>query len=50
MDIKDLRDKKVLVVGSGISGVGAVEALCHVGAVPVLFDANDKLESVSRRE
>ena len=50
MDIKDLRDKKVLVVGSGISGIGAVEALCHVGAVPVLFDANDKLQPESIRE
>lgn len=43
MDI-DIRDKKVLVVGSGISGLGAVEALCHIGAVPILFDANDKLD------
>ena len=50
MDIKDLRYKKVLVVGSGISGVGAVEALCHVGALPVLFDSNDKLESESIRK
>ena len=45
MDIKDIRDKKVLVVGSGISGIGAVEALCRVGAVPILFDANDKLDA-----
>lgn len=44
MDVKDMRGRKVLVVGSGISGIGAVEALCHVGAVPVLFDANDKLD------
>lgn len=44
MDIKDLRDKKVLVVGSGISGIGAVEALCHIGAVPVLFDFNNRLD------
>ena len=50
MDIKDLRNKKVLVVGSGLSGIGAVEALCHVGAVPVLFDSNDKLEPESIRE
>lgn len=50
MDIKDLRNKKVLVVGSGISGIGAVEALCHAGAVPVLFDSNDKLEPESIRE
>lgn len=42
--IDELQGKEVLVVGSGISGIGAVEALCHVGAKPVLFDANDKLE------
>lgn len=39
----ELRNKKVLVVGSGVSGVGAVEALNRVGAEPVLFDANEKL-------
>lgn len=39
----ELQGKKVLVVGSGISGIGAVEALHHAGAVPVLFDENDKL-------
>lgn len=39
----ELQGKKVLVVGSGISGMGAVEALCHGGASPVLFDGNDKL-------
>ncbi|MCH5262190.1 MAG: UDP-N-acetylmuramoyl-L-alanine--D-glutamate ligase [Lachnospiraceae bacterium] len=50
MDIKDLVNKKVLVVGSGISGIGAVAALCHIGAQPVLFDANDKLEKEAIRE
>ena len=49
MDIKDIQGQKVLVVGSGISGVGAVEALYHVGAVPILFDANDKLDPESIR-
>lgn len=44
MDIKELQDKNVLVVGSGISGMGAVKALCHTGAHPILFDANDKLD------
>ncbi len=39
----ELQGKKVLVVGTGISGIGAVEALHHAGAVPVLFDENDKL-------
>ena len=43
MDRLELRGKKVLVVGSGISGIGAVRALCYVKAEPVLFDANEKL-------
>lgn len=42
--INDLKGRKVLVVGSGISGIGAVTALLHVGAEPVLYDANDKLD------
>ena len=44
MDTTDLKNKKVLVVGSGISGIGAVQALYHVGAVPVLYDADEKLK------
>lgn len=40
----DLQGKKVLVVGTGISGIGAVEALNHAGAYPVLFDENEKLD------
>ena len=44
MEIKDLQGKKVLVVGSGISGVGAAQALCRNGAVPILFDANEQLD------
>ncbi|MDE6844215.1 MAG: UDP-N-acetylmuramoyl-L-alanine--D-glutamate ligase [Lachnospiraceae bacterium] len=42
-DNKDLQGKRVLVIGSGLSGMGAVEALCHVGAHPILFDANNQL-------
>lgn len=41
--VYDLQGRKVLVVGSGISGIGAAKALQHVGAEPILFDANEKL-------
>ena len=41
----ELQGKKVLVVGTGISGIGAVEALQCVGAIPVLFDENEKLRT-----
>lgn len=44
MEASVLKGKKVLVVGSGISGTGAVEALQHVGAEPLLFDENEKLK------
>ena len=39
----DLNDKKVVVVGTGISGIGAVSLLNSVGAHVVLYDGNDKL-------
>ena len=39
----DLKDKKVLVVGSGKSGIAAVGLLHAMGAVPVLFDSNEQL-------
>ena len=39
----NLQGKKVLVIGSGISGVGAVGLLTTMGAEPILFDGNDKL-------
>ncbi len=47
----DLQGKKVLVVGSGLSGIGAVQALHHAGAAPLLFDENEKLnaEEVRRK-
>ena len=34
---------KVLVVGTGISGIGAVKLLEEKEAVPILFDSNDKI-------
>ncbi len=39
----EIRDKNVLVVGSGLSGVGAVHLLLQVGAHPVLLEENEKL-------
>lgn len=39
----DLYNKKVLVVGAGISGIGAAECLSLAGACPVLYDENNKL-------
>ena len=39
----DLQNKEVLVVGSGISGIGAAKLLRKVGAIPVLFDGNENL-------
>ena len=40
----DWTGKKVLVVGCGISGIGATELLEKVGAFPVLFDENTKVD------
>ncbi|MDE7447251.1 MAG: UDP-N-acetylmuramoyl-L-alanine--D-glutamate ligase [Lachnospiraceae bacterium] len=37
-----IQGKKVLVVGSGKSGIGASRLLGSMGAYPVLFDGNDK--------
>lgn len=39
----NVKDKKVLVVGSGISGIAAVALLKRAGACPMLFDSNEKL-------
>lgn len=39
----DLQNRKVLVVGTGISGIGAARLLGRAGAFPVLFDSNESL-------
>ncbi len=46
----ELKGKKVLVVGSGRSGVGAAHLLGKIGALPVLFDSNDQLNASEIRE
>lgn len=42
--------KKVLVFGSGISGIGAVKLLEDHGAELVLYDGNESLDQASLRE
>lgn len=44
------KGKNVLVVGSGISGIGAVRLLQSMGAFPVLFDENEKLTKEALHE
>ncbi|MGN0364837.1 MAG: UDP-N-acetylmuramoyl-L-alanine--D-glutamate ligase [Suilimivivens sp.] len=39
----EIQGKKVLVVGSGKSGIGAAGLLRKLGALPILFDGNEKL-------
>ncbi|MCD8325991.1 MAG: UDP-N-acetylmuramoyl-L-alanine--D-glutamate ligase [Lachnospiraceae bacterium] len=39
----DFTDKKVFIIGSGRSGMGALTALCHVKAVCTIYDSNEKL-------
>lgn len=46
----EVKNKKVLVFGSGISGVGAVHLLELQGADVILYDGNDKLKEEDVRE
>jgi UDP-N-acetylmuramoylalanine--D-glutamate ligase len=46
----EVAGKKVLVFGSGISGIGAVSLLEREGASVVLYDGNEKLEESAIRE
>ncbi len=39
----DFQNKKVFIIGSGRSGMGALSALHHVQAVCTLYDSNEKL-------
>lgn len=40
----DLKGKKVLVFGSGKSGIGASDLLARVGACPVIYDGNAEID------
>ena len=46
----ELRNKKVLVIGTGISGIGAAELLFRAGAIPVLYDENEKAKEAEVKE
>lgn len=46
----DLKGKRVLVFGSGISGVGAVKLLAQAGAQIILYDGNEKLKEEDIRK
>ena len=47
----NLQGKKVLVFGSGKSGIGAADLLEQTGATPVIYDGNEKIdkEAVSHK-
>lgn len=47
---ENMKGKKVLVVGSGLSGVGAVRLLHQAEALPVLLDENEKLTEEEVRQ
>ena len=40
----EIQGKKVLVVGTGKSGIGAAGLVAKVGGAPVLFDSNERLD------
>lgn len=42
----ELKDKTVLVVGTGISGIAATELLMENGAAAILYDGNKKLTTL----
>lgn len=46
----ELKNKKVLIVGSGKSGIAAAGLLKEAGALPVLFDSNEKLTIAEMEE
>ena len=43
----ELQGKKVLVFGSGKSGIGASDLLAKVGAFPVIYDGNAETDKNS---
>ncbi|MDE7424184.1 MAG: UDP-N-acetylmuramoyl-L-alanine--D-glutamate ligase [Lachnospiraceae bacterium] len=46
----DWKEKKVLVIGTGISGIAATDLLVQVGADVILYDGNEELQEEIIRE
>ena len=46
----DYKDKTILIIGAGISGVAAYDLLVKAGAKPILYDANEALSLRDVRE
>ena len=46
----DFQGKKVLVIGSGLSGVGAASVLCKKGAEVLVLEENEKADAAAVRE
>lgn len=42
--------KKILIIGSGVSGIGAAKLLCQAGIVPTLYDSNAGLKEEEVRQ
>ena len=48
--LMDFQGKKVLVIGTGLSGVGAAEVLCKKGAQVLVLEQNEKADEAAIRE
>ena len=46
----NLVNKRVLIIGTGISGIAAADLLSEEGAKVILYDANAELEEAKIRE
>ena len=46
----NVKEQKVLVVGTGISGIGAASLLVKQGAKVILYDQNEKLKEEDVRQ
>ena len=46
----DLKNRRVLVVGTGISGIGSATLLEEQGAIPLLYDSNENAKEEGIRQ